>query len=71
MTDGEGAVGKLKSALNLPDIEVDISGAGGHVPTVERRISSNRDLERTCLIVFLSLLTPSGSECVVCSAYPA
>jgi hypothetical protein len=38
MTDGEGAVRKLKTALNLSGIEVDISGAGGHVPTVERRI---------------------------------
>jgi hypothetical protein len=38
MTDGEGAVGKLKTALNLAGIEVDTSGAGGHVPTINRRI---------------------------------
>jgi hypothetical protein len=38
MTDGEGAIGKLKTALNLDGIEVDISGAGGHVPVIERRI---------------------------------
>jgi hypothetical protein len=38
MTDGEGAIGKLKTALNLAGIEVDISGAGGHVPVIERRI---------------------------------
>jgi hypothetical protein len=38
MTDGEGAVGKLTPALNMLGIEVDISGAGGHVPTIERKI---------------------------------
>jgi hypothetical protein len=38
MADGEGAIGKLKTALNLDGIEVDISGAGGHVPVIERRI---------------------------------
>jgi hypothetical protein len=38
MTDGEGAIGKLKTTLNLDGIEVDISGAGGHVPVIERRI---------------------------------
>jgi hypothetical protein len=31
-------IGKLKTALNLDGIEVDISGAGGHVPVIERRI---------------------------------
>ena len=38
MSDGEGAVGKLVTELNLLGVEVDISGAGGHVPRVERRI---------------------------------
>jgi hypothetical protein len=38
MTDGEGAVGKSKTALNLAGIELNTSGAGGHVPTIERRI---------------------------------
>jgi hypothetical protein len=38
MNDGEGAIGKLKATLNLDGIEVDISGAGGHVPVIERRI---------------------------------
>ena len=38
MSDGEGAVGKLKPYLNTLGIEVDISGAGGHVSRVERRI---------------------------------
>ena len=38
MSDGEGAVGKLVTELNSLGVEVDISGAGGHVPRVERRI---------------------------------
>jgi RNase H-like domain found in reverse transcriptase len=36
MTDGEGRVGKLKTALNLAGTEVDTSG--GHMPTIERQI---------------------------------
>ena len=38
MSDGEGAVGKLKSDLNTLGIEVDITGAGGHVSRIERKI---------------------------------
>ena len=38
MSDGEGAVSKLQQELNHMGVEVDISGAGGHVPRVERRI---------------------------------
>jgi hypothetical protein len=38
MSDGEGAVGKLMTELNSLGMEVDVSGAGGHVPRVERRI---------------------------------
>ena len=38
MTDGEGAIGKLIPYLNKLGIEVDVSGAGGHVARVERRI---------------------------------
>jgi hypothetical protein len=37
MSDGAGAVGKLVTELNSLGVEVDISGAGGHVPRVERR----------------------------------
>jgi hypothetical protein len=37
MSDGEGAIGKLVGELNSLGVEVDISGAGGHVPRVERR----------------------------------
>ena len=38
MSDGEGAIGKLVPFLNSLGIEVDISGAGGHVSKIERRI---------------------------------
>ena len=37
-SDGEGAIGKIKPQLNMMGIEVDISGAGGHVARIERRI---------------------------------
>jgi Zinc knuckle len=37
-SDGEGAIAKIKPHLNLLGIEVDISGAGGHVSRIERRI---------------------------------
>ena len=38
MSDGEGAVGKLVPYLERLSIEVNISGAGGHVARIERRI---------------------------------
>ena len=38
MSDGEGAVSKLQQELNSMGVEVDISGAGGHVQRVERKI---------------------------------
>ena len=38
MSDGEGAISKLRTHLNSLGMEVDISGAGGHVPQIERRI---------------------------------
>jgi hypothetical protein len=37
-SDGEGAIAKIKPHLNMMGIEVDISGAGGHVSRIERRI---------------------------------
>jgi hypothetical protein len=42
MTDGEGAIGKLKTALNLEGIEVDISGTGGHVPVIKHQVIKQR-----------------------------
>jgi hypothetical protein len=47
MTDGEGALAKLKSELNALGIEVDVSGAGGHVARVERRIQVVKERVRT------------------------
>jgi hypothetical protein len=54
MSDGEGAIAKLK---NL-GVEVDVSGAGGHVARVERRIQVVKERMRThvhCLPFALSL----------------
>jgi hypothetical protein len=47
MTDGEGAVGKLRTKLNSLGIKVDVSGAGGHVARVERRIQVLKERVRT------------------------
>ena len=47
MSDGEGAVSKLKTELNLLGVEVDVSGAGGHVARVERRIQVVKERMRT------------------------
>ena len=38
MSDGEGAIGALIDELRVLGIEIDISGAGGHVSRIERRI---------------------------------
>ena len=35
-SDGEGAIGKVETELQMLGIEVDIGGAGGHVPRIER-----------------------------------
>ena len=47
MSDGEGAIGKLKSYLQSLGMEIDISGAGGHVPRIERRIRVIKERVRT------------------------
>ena len=38
MTDGEGAMSTLVTDLAIQGIEIDVSGAGGHVARIERRI---------------------------------
>ena len=48
-SDGEGAIGKLKPQLNKLGIEVDISGAGGHVSRIERRIRVLKERVRAYL----------------------
>ena len=45
-SDGEGAVGKVKHHLNSLGIELDISGAGGHVARVERKIQMIKERVR-------------------------
>lgn len=47
MSDGEGAVAKLRTELNLLGVEVDVSGAAGHVARVERRIQVVKERMRT------------------------
>ena len=47
MVDGEGAISKIISELNLMGMEVDVSGAGGHVKRVERRIQVAKERVRT------------------------
>lgn len=47
MTDGEGAIAKLRTELNAHGIELDVSGAGGHVARVERRIQVIKERVRT------------------------
>ena len=46
MSDGEGAIGKLKIQLQMLGIEVDITGAGGHVARIERRIQMIKERVR-------------------------
>ena len=47
MTDGEGAISKLKTYLNNLGMEVDTSGAGGHVARIERRIRTIKERLRS------------------------
>ena len=47
MSDGEGAIAKMQTELNAIGVEVDISGAGGHVARVERRIRVIKERVRT------------------------
>jgi hypothetical protein len=49
-SDGEGAIAKLKSQFNALGIEVDISGSGGHVSRVERRILVLKERVRAHLL---------------------
>jgi hypothetical protein len=55
-SDGEGAIGKLKPYLNKLGIEVDISGAGGHVSRIERRLRVLKERVRaTCAVLLPSI----------------
>ena len=46
LSDGEGAIGAIKGELNLLGMEVDISGAGGHVARIERKIQTVKERVR-------------------------
>ena len=46
MSDGEGAIGAIKDELNLLGVEVDVSGAGGHVARIERKIQTVKERVR-------------------------
>ena len=46
LSDGEGAIGKVKTELQMLGIEVDIGGAGGHVPRIERKIRTIKNSYR-------------------------
>jgi hypothetical protein len=47
ISDGEGAISKLKPYLNNLGVEVDTSGAGGHVVRIERRIRTIKERLRS------------------------
>ena len=46
MSDGEGGVGSIANELKQLGIKVDISGAGGHVARIERRIRTIKERVR-------------------------
>ena len=46
MSDGEGAIGKMRPDLMALGIEVDVSAAGGHVARIERRIQMVKERAR-------------------------
>ena len=49
MSDGESAVGKITRELNQMGIEVDVSGPGGHVARIERKIQTVKGGTRTIM----------------------
>ena len=46
MSDGEGAIGKMRFDLMVIGIEVDVGAAGGHVARIERRIQMVKERAR-------------------------
>ena len=67
MNDGEGAVITLVDELGKLGVDVDVSGAGGHVARIERRIRVIK--ERLCVHVYicLSRYRVWVSLCVYCT----
>ena len=46
MSDEEGSIGAIATELKILGVELDISGAGGHVSRVERRIRAIKERVR-------------------------
>ena len=53
MSDGEGAVKSLVDELEKLGVEVDVSGAGGHVAKIERKILIIRERVRCHVAYYL------------------
>ena len=66
MVDGEGSISKLVTELHSRGVEVDVTGAGGHVKVVERRIRVIKECIRTQLSSLPYALTLTAlSMCVL------
>jgi hypothetical protein len=68
MSDGEGAVVTLADELGKLGVDVDISGAGGHVARVERRIRVIKERIRAH-VSYLLPFTLSSVGIVMCVLY--
>lgn len=71
MSDGEGAVISLvDELLGRLGVEVDISGAGGHVARIERKIRLVKERVRAHVAYHLPFtLSTVASLCVFCTSY--
>lgn len=67
MSDGEGAVVSLIDELGLLGVEVDISGAGGHVARIERKIRLIKERVRSHVAYHLpfTLSTVGITMCIL------
>lgn len=66
MSDGEGAIGIIRDELSLLGVEVDISGAGGHVARIERKIQTVEERVRAFMSHHLPyMLTTLGVAMLV------
>ena len=71
MSDREGAVGAIRDELNSLGIEVDISGAGGHVARIERKIQTVKERIRAYISYQLPFtLTSPGVAMLVLFCVP-
>ena len=64
MTDGEGTIGAVAPELKQMGIELDVSGAGGHVSRIERRIRMIKERVRAHIAHKLPIHSPHlASHC--------